>query len=120
MAFKQITIIGTGLIGGSLGLALKAAGFTGRIVGCDRQAVLDRARSMRAIDGGNEDPVEAIQGSELIVLAAPVGAIIDLLERIGPLAPKDALITDVGSTKKEILDRARAVFGDKAPQRFLG
>src|SRR5262249_56122802 len=119
MPFKQITIIGTGLIGGSLGLALKAAGYPARIVGCDRQAVLDRAHAMRAIDAGSEDPVEAIQGSELIVLAAPVGAIIDLIERIGPLAPKDALITDTGSTKKEILERARAVFGASPPHRFL-
>ncbi|MGE5325205.1 MAG: prephenate dehydrogenase/arogenate dehydrogenase family protein [Actinomycetota bacterium] len=120
MAFKQITIIGTGLIGGSLGMALKAAGFTGRIVGCDRQAVLDRARSMRAIDLGTEDPVEAIHGSDLIVLATPVGAIIDLIERIGPLASPNALITDVGSTKKEIVDRARSVFGENATWRFIG
>lgn len=117
--FKQITIIGTGLIGGSLALALKAAGFGGKIVGCDRRAVVDRARGMRAIDLGTEDPVEAVAGSDLIVLATPVGGIIDLIERIGPIAPPDSLITDVGSTKKEIIDRARAVFGDKAPQRFL-
>src|SRR5689334_14988375 len=75
---------------------------------------------MRAIDSGTEDPIEAVTGSDLIVLATPVGGIIDLIERIGPIAPPDALITDVGSTKKEILDRARAVFGDIAPQRFLG
>jgi prephenate dehydrogenase len=119
MPFKQITIIGTGLIGGSFGLAVKAAGYTSKIIGCDRKAVLDRAKAMRAIDLGSEDPVEAIQGSDLIVLATPVGSIIDLIERIGPLASRDALITDVGSTKKEIVERARAVFGDKAAQRFL-
>src|SRR5215813_5115081 len=120
MPFRQITIIGTGLIGGSLGLSLKSSGYSAKIVGCDRQVVLDRAKAMRAIDLGSEDPVEAIQGSELIVLATPVGGIIDLIERIGPLAPRDALITDVGSTKKEIVERARAVFGDNAPRRFLG
>jgi len=119
MAFKQITIIGTGLIGGSLALALKAAGFSGKIVGCDRAPVLDRARAMRAIDLGTEDPIEAVAGSDLIVLATPVGGIIDLIERVGPIVPPETLITDVGSTKKEILDRARAVFGDMAPQRFL-
>ncbi len=120
MPFKQITIIGTGLIGGSFGLALRAAGYAGRIVGCDRGAVLDRAKGMRAISTGNEDAAEAVQGSDLIVLSTPVGAIIDLIERIGPLVSRDALITDTGSTKKEVLDRARAVFGDKAPKRFLG
>jgi prephenate dehydrogenase len=120
MAFKQITIIGTGLIGGSFGMAIKSAGFPGRIIGCDRQAVVDRARAMRAIDLGTEDAFEAVQGSDLIVLATPVGAIIDFIERIGPIAAPDALITDVGSTKKEIIDRARSVFGDHAPTRFLG
>jgi prephenate dehydrogenase len=120
MAFKQITIIGTGLIGGSFGLAVKASGFAGKIIGCDRQPVQDRARAMRAIDIGMEDPVEAIQGSDLIVLATPVGAIIDLIERIGPLTSPTALITDVGSTKKEILDRARSVFGVESIVRFLG
>src|SRR5262249_34937585 len=115
-----ITIIGTGLIGGSLGLSLEAAGYPAKIVGCDRQVVLDRAKAMRAIDLGMEDPVEAIQGSDLIVLATPVGGIIDLIDRIGPLAPQTALITDVGSTKKEILERARSVFGDRAPLRYLG
>ena len=120
MAFKQITIIGTGLIGGSLGMALKAAGFNGTIIGCDREAVLDRARGMRAIDLGSEDPVEAVHGSDLIVLATPVGGIIDLIERIGPLVSPNVLITDVGSTKKEIVERARSVFGDRAGQRFLG
>ncbi|MGC2696868.1 MAG: prephenate dehydrogenase/arogenate dehydrogenase family protein [Candidatus Angelobacter sp.] len=119
MAINQITIIGTGLIGGSLALALKAAGFAGKIVGCDRAVVLDRARGMRAIDLGTEDPIEASAGSDLIVLATPVGGIIDLIERIGPIVSPEALITDVGSTKKEIIERARAVFGDKTPQRFL-
>jgi len=103
-----------------MGLALKAAGFAGKIVGSDRQTVLDRALAMRAIDRACEDPMEAIQGSDLIVLATPVGAIIDLIERIGPLASADSLITDTGSTKKEIVERARAVFGESAAKRFLG
>src|SRR5438270_13192300 len=117
MAFRQITIIGTGLIGGSLGLALKAAGFEGKIVGCDRGSVLDRARGMRAIDLGSEDPVEAVAGSDLIVLATRVGAIIDLIERSGPIVPPEALITDVGRTKKESRERARAVVCDRARPR---
>jgi prephenate dehydrogenase len=120
MSFTQITIIGTGLIGGSLGLAVKSSGLDCRIIGCDRAHVLDRARKMGALDDGAEDPEEAIKGSDLIVLATPVGAIIDLIERIGPVAPADALITDVGSTKQEILDRARAVFGAGVGKRFLG
>jgi prephenate dehydrogenase len=120
MAFKQITIIGTGLIGGSFGMAVKATGCDIRIIGCDRASILDQARTMGAIDLGVENPPEAVQGSDLILLATPVGTIIDLIERIGPVAAPEALITDTGSTKQEILDRAFAVFGEQAAQRFLG
>lgn len=118
--FKQITIIGTGLIGGSFGMAVKASLPGVRIVGCDRAHVLERARKMGALDAGSEDPGEAVQGSDLILLATPVGTIIDLIERIGPIVPPSSLITDVGSTKVEILERARSVFGNQAGQRFLG
>jgi len=120
MTIKQVTIIGTGLIGGSLGLSLRSAGLGIRVVGCDRDHILERARKMGAIDAGIEDPVQAIKGSDLIFLSTPVGAIIDLIERIGPIAPPEALITDAGSTKKEILERARSVFGDQVSRRFLG
>jgi len=120
MAFKQITIIGTGLIGGSFGLALKAAGCDSRVVGCDRAHILDRARKMGAVDAGVEDPLEAVRGSDLVFLSTPVGVIIDLIERIGPVISPDVLITDAGSTKQEILNRARSVFGAEAGQRFLG
>src|SRR5437016_1830683 len=91
-----------------------------RIIGCDRPDVLARALKMGAIDQGMENPVEAVKGSDLIFLATPVGAIIDLIERIGPIASPQALITDAGSTKQEILERARAVFGAQVSQRFLG
>jgi prephenate dehydrogenase len=116
---RQITIIGTGLIGGSLGLALKQHGFTGRIIGCDRSTILAKARSRGAIDVGIQDPPQACEKSDVIVLATPVGAIIDLLERLGPVLPLETLITDVGSTKADLLARARAIFGDRAPTRFL-
>src|SRR5215469_10742125 len=118
--FKQITIIGTGLIGGSFGLAVKTIGNGIRVVGCDRAHVLERARKMGVLDHGTEDPAEAIKGSDLIVLATPVGTIIDLIERIGPIVPPHVLITDVGSTKYEIVERARAVFGNDVGERFLG
>ncbi len=119
MAIQQITIIGTGLIGGSLGLALKKRGFGGRIVGCDREAVLAQARERGAIDTGVLSPEDSVHGSEVVVLATPVGAIIDLIEKIGPLAGAGALITDVGSTKAEIVARARDVFGNDVVRRFL-
>jgi prephenate dehydrogenase len=116
---KQITIIGTGLIGGSFALAARRAGFTGPIIGCDREPILMKARDFGAIDQSVTAPEEAVKGSDLVVLATPVGSIIDLLERIGPLVSPNALITDVGSTKIEIMARARDVFGNDVAKRFL-
>jgi len=119
MAIRQITIIGTGLIGGSLGLALRKKKFAGRIVGCDHQGTLERARMRGAIDDGTVNPGDAVHGSQVVVLATPVLAIMDLIERIGPVLPAKALLTDVGSTKAAVVDRAVKVFGKSAGKRFL-
>jgi prephenate dehydrogenase len=119
LPIRQITIIGTGLIGGSLALALRRHKFTGRIVGCDRDAVLQRARNCGAIDQGFPNPGDAVRGSQLVVLATPVLAIIDLIERVGPALAAGALLTDVGSTKTAVTAQAIKVFGKKAKQRFL-
>jgi prephenate dehydrogenase len=119
MPIRQITIIGTGLIGGSLGLALRKRKFAGRIIGCDREGTLERARMRGAIDAGTVNPGDAVHGSQVVVLATPVLAIVDLIERIGPVLPAKALLTDVGSTKTVVVDRAMAVFGKNAGKRFL-
>lgn len=119
MPIQQITIVGLGLIGGSLGLALRKAGFAGRILGSGRAELIAKGVDRKVIDGGDTDPIAASQGSDVVVLAAPVGAIIDLIERLGPVLPEKTLITDVGSTKREILDRAQKVFGAAAARRFL-
>jgi prephenate dehydrogenase len=119
MPFRQITIIGTGLIGGSLGLAFKKSGYTGRIVGCDRAPVLERARKKGAIDEGRTNVSDAVRGSQIVVLATPVGAIIDLIKELGPALPAKTLLTDVGSTKSEVLASARGVFGKNLGRRFL-
>jgi prephenate dehydrogenase len=119
MVFKQVTIVGTGLIGGSLGLALKKRRLAGRIVGCDRAPVLERARDCGAIDSGAVNAADAVRGSDLVVLATPVLAILDHIERLGPALPPRTLITDVGSTKAEIAKRAAKSFGRGAGQRFL-
>ena len=120
MPIRQITIIGTGLIGGSFGLALKADGFKGKIVGCDRKEVLTRAKRKRAIDTGISDAIEACKGSDVVVLAVPVGTIIGLLSSLAPHLSPNTLLTDVGSTKGETLLAAEKVFGDGVTERFLG
>src|SRR6266849_10202066 len=119
MAIRQITIIGTGLIGGSFALALKKRRFRGRIVGCDRSSVLERARKKGAIDEGHIDPTDAVRGSQVILLATPVRAIMELIGHLGPALPPETLLTDVGSTKAEILAQARKAFGKNTGRRFL-
>ncbi len=119
MSIRQITIAGTGLIGGSFGLAVKAGGFRGKIVGCDSKAVLAKARRRGAIDFGIVDPIKACQGSDVVLLAAPVGGIIGLIAKLAPHLPPGTLLTDVGSTKSEILRTARKAFGAGRAARFL-
>jgi prephenate dehydrogenase len=119
MPIRQITIIGTGLIGGSFALAMRKHGFAGRIVGCDRESALRKAKLRGVIDSGFVEPADAVRSSQLVVLATPVLAIVDLIGRLGPGLPSTTLLTDVGSTKAVIAERAAKVFGKNAGKRFL-
>ena len=120
MPIRQITIIGTGLIGGSFALALRKGRFAGRIMGCDREPALRRAKTLGVIDSGFSNPSDAVRGSQLVVLATPVLAIVDLIGRLGPALPAGTLLTDVGSTKSAVTQQALKVFGKNAGKRFLG
>jgi prephenate dehydrogenase len=119
MPIRQITIVGTGLIGGSLALALRKARFAGRIVGCDRESALKKAKMRGVIDSGFVEPADAVRGSQVVVLATPVLAIVDLIGRLGPGLPTTTLLTDVGSTKALVAEQALQVFGKNAGKRFL-
>ncbi len=119
MSIRQITIVGTGLIGGSLALALRKKKFGGRIIGCDREAALEKARERGAIDEGFPDPGDAVRGSDVVVLATPVLAILDLIDRLAPVLPAKTLLTDVGSTKGAVVERGVKAFGKSAAKRFL-
>jgi prephenate dehydrogenase len=119
MPIGQITIVGTGLIGGSLGLALRQNGFAGTIVGCDKRPVLDVAVERNVIDRAEADIERAVLGSDVIVFATPVGTILSHFEAIAPTLPPSTLITDTGSTKQKLVERARMVFGAEAGKRVL-
>ncbi len=119
MSIHQITIVGTGLIGGSVALALRAHGFTGTLVGCDKPAVLDSALKRGAIDRGESDLERAIAASDVIFFATPVGCILSQFEAIAPLVSSDTLITDAGSTKQPFVERARLIYGSEAHARVL-
>jgi len=104
--FNKIGIVGVGLIGGSLGLALKKDAPTLRILGIGRMAErLDLARRMGALDEYATD-LEALRDCDLVILATPVESILDLLEKIGGHLHHAAVVTDVGSTKRVICERA--------------
>jgi prephenate dehydrogenase len=114
-----VAIVGLGLLGGSWGLALKKAGFTGRIVGSARRAeTRDQALSEGAVDEGFTDVTEAVHGADLVILATPVAVILDHLVRLQPHLSPRALITDVGSTKRRICERAAELYAQRP--LFLG
>ena len=116
--FHRISIIGLGLMGGSWGLALRSHGFQGVRTGSDRPEVLPRALAAGAIDEAREGVADAASDADLVILATGVGGILDLLPRLSRSVSPRALVTDVGSTKRLICQRAREVFG-KEPM-FLG
>ena len=103
MHFKHIAIMGVGLIGGSFALAARRAGIAERITGWDREEALDKARDIGVIDGV-EDAFDSGHASEadLVYLAAPVGAIVSFLRKRGQSLKSGAIVTDAGSTKREI------------------
>lgn len=114
-----MAIVGLGLLGGSLGLALKKAGFAGRILGSARRAeTRAQALAMGAVDEAHAEPIEAVHGADLVILATPVAAILDNLPRLQPHLPPRALVTDVGSTKRRICEHAAKLY-DQRPM-FLG
>lgn len=119
MPIRQITIVGTGLIGGSFGLALRKHGFAGTIVGCDRPLVLGKALMRAAIDCGEPDPARSCQSSDVIFFSTPVGSILALFEKLAPTLPASTLLTDAGSTKLQFVERARMVLGADAATRVL-
>jgi prephenate dehydrogenase len=103
MDFKNITIIGIGLIGGSLALALKKNGCRAVITGIGRnEANLLRARELSVIDEFSTDHAEGVKNADLVVIAASVGQFKNIAEKIGPHLKKGAVVTDVGSVKSQI------------------
>ncbi|MFH0935618.1 MAG: prephenate dehydrogenase/arogenate dehydrogenase family protein [Candidatus Omnitrophota bacterium] len=108
--FSKIAVIGTGLIGGSLALAIKKKGLAGEVVGVSRKkATLLSARKMGAIDRGSRN-LSIIKGADLVVLAAPVDTIIELAPRIREVIGRNCLVTDVGSTKERIVASMERIF----------
>ena len=119
-ADPDIVILGLGLMGGSLGLALKTRGYRGRVSGYARRAeTRELALARGAVDAVYDEAEAAVRGSPLVVVCAPVLAIPDLISRVAPALQPDAVVTDVGSTKDWIVRRAQAVLSGR-PAEFVG
>ncbi len=123
VVIERVLIIGTGLIGASAGLALRSAGFLGRIDGWDTSSLeLTAAVQMGAIDGAAssvEMALEMARWADVIVLAVPVLAIKDWMQRLKQVVDANQLITDVGSTKLEITELGGTLFGGEGSAQFL-
>lgn len=105
--FNRVAIVGLGLIGGSMGLALRQARVVQQIAGFDLgRGVSDQARRIGAIDQSYALLADAVRGAELIVLATPVGAMRSLLQEVSIRVSPGAVITDVASTKCQVLNWA--------------
>ena len=103
----QITIIGVGLLGGSFGMAARKTGAADRVVGVDlERSTLDRACERGAIDEGVIDLATGVAGADVVVLAAPVQSILDLLPALVPLLGRETILFDLGSTKAAIASAA--------------
>ena len=114
--FGTVSIVGVGLIGASLGLALKQAGVVNQVLGVGRSKEnLDQALKMGAIDGV-VDLVEAAKHSDVIVLCVPVAQMRAAFETIEPYLEPKTMLTDAGSTKGDVILAAKEVLGKKACQ----
>ena len=116
---NRVAIIGVGLIGGSFGMALKQRGLAGTVVGIGRNPErLRRAVELGAIDSWSTDLESGVRDADLIYLATPVGLELDFIRRIVPAAKDGCIITDAGSTKREICRGADALVRDR--MSFVG
>ncbi|MFH0839387.1 MAG: prephenate dehydrogenase [Candidatus Omnitrophota bacterium] len=119
MKFKQITIIGVGLIGGSIGLAAKKHKLAGRIIGVTaHKNSLRRALRRKAVDGGTLDLKSSVIDSDMVILATPVDKVISALKKVLPNLKKDCIVIDVASVKGRIVKDAEKIVSRKA--RFVG
>ena len=113
---KKLTIIGVGLIGGSIACSLKKNNLVGHITGySNNKKELKQALDIGIIDSYSLDVKEAIKNTNVIVIAVPVGGILNLLQKIKPYIRSDIIITDVSSVKLYIIDCFKKVFLDVPP-----
>jgi len=119
--FDKVCVIGVGLMGGSLARAMKKQGLVKTVIGTSRNSEnLQQAVKLNVIDRFEADMTIAAAEADLIVLAVPVGAVENVLQLIKPVMKPNAVLTDLGSTKQNIADAMRNVFGEVPDNAVLG
>jgi len=109
--YNQVALIGTGLIGGSLGIALREKRLVKEVVGFDQEkCALEEAIKRGAVDRAASSLAEAVKASDLVILAIPVSNTLEVLKSILPFLKQDTVITDVGSTKTSIMKKTAGLF----------
>lgn len=120
-SFDRATIIGVGLIGGSLGLALRARHLVQEVVGVSRaEKTIAAARDRGAIDRGTVDPTAGVAGADLVILATPPDLVVPMAQRVLPYLRPGAVLTDVASVKAEIVRSVEALVGSQSRVMFVG
>lgn len=117
--FKKIAIVGVGLIGGSIGLAVKKKRLASEVVGaCRRRSSLRKALKFKAVGHATLNLKEAVRGADLVIIAAPVAKITRLVETCVAFMKRGAIITDVGSVKEAVVNKAEKICGRR--MNFVG
>ena len=117
---ERVAILGTGLLGTSVGLALRAAGFRGSIAGWNRsRGQAETALAMGAIGTVGDDAIATAKASQVVLLAVPIFATLDYMEQLAAVLGPDHLVTDVGSTKAQISEAAGRLFNTPERAAFL-
>lgn len=119
--FKKVAIIGVGLIGGSIGLAIKKRKLACEVVGVfRRQSTLNKALKRKAIDRGVMNVAEGVMGADLIIVASPVHSIPSLVKEAAKIAKPGAIITDAGSTKGWVVRSIESFMAKNSGVSFVG
>jgi prephenate dehydrogenase len=120
MRWQKVTLIGVGLLGGSLGLALRKRGLAGKVCGyVRRESSIAECVQAGAVHGATMDLAEAVRDADLIVLCTPLLRMGELALQIAPNVRKGALITDVGSVKGPVVSELEPIFAAKGAT-FIG
>ncbi|MBN1405903.1 MAG: prephenate dehydrogenase, partial [Candidatus Omnitrophica bacterium] len=121
MLFKKVSIIGVGLIGGSLGMAIRKKKIAARVIGIGRRrSSISKALKLGAIDEATLDLKKGLKGSDLVIISAPTGLVADKIKESVRHINKPAIIIDVASVKERIVARAEKIIRGRKGLCFIG